>query len=531
AQQENSRKDLTALEQSIKDGNLQIQELARKLKSEEQAHTEALSRSEKANLALQATEAKQAEAEAAVIKARDEEKNLRKGIPALNTEMAGIQAMLTTLSREREEASQYVTRLNVSTDTSNKKLAELHQQISQLEEAHRLREERLMKAQGEVDAENARLKATQEQTRAAEVALQDIEQQVKEARPKAEAARTQVSKLEGELTERLDRVQSLKQDEDRLIKELASQQEALKKAEAVLADARDQISTEQKRVVEFTHVGGQVLTLGAALASLATRQSETTNSLREAAERELALQVKINSLQENFNRDSARAEQAKNERLEMESALALLTDKSQKQSASLTALESEQRKRLAEIEKTLHDQITQTERVKSELSGLQDRRAEFAQAEAQLRHWQEIEARLRGQLLELEEKHEIMRRGLPTDEGTVIMFANDLIKRIDLIDALSARYSGHNGGDVVAQLGTLRASFEDILLQHGVSEFDIPAGTEVDTQLRKRIAVVDSLPGKEKPRVVETCRSGFMYSREEGQEVILRKVEVRTSSQ
>ena len=179
----------------------------------------------------------------------------------------------------------------------------------------------------------------------------------------------------------------------------------------------------------------------------------------------------------------------------------------------------------------MHDQITQTERVKSELSGLQDRRAEFAQAEAQLRHWQEIEARLRGQLLELEEKHEIMRRGLPTDEGTVIMFANDLIKRIDLIDALSARYSGHNGGDVVAQLGTLRASFEDILLQHGVSEFDIAAGTEVDTQLRKRIAVVDSLPGKEKPRVVETCRSGFMYSREEGQEVILRKVEVRTSSQ
>jgi molecular chaperone GrpE (heat shock protein) len=162
---------------------------------------------------------------------------------------------------------------------------------------------------------------------------------------------------------------------------------------------------------------------------------------------------------------------------------------------------------------------------------LHDRRAEFAQAESQLKHWQGIEARLRGQLLELEEKHEIMRRGLTTDESTVVMFANDLIKRIDLIDALTSRYAGHNGGDVVAQLQTLRASFEDILFQHGVSEFDVALGTEVDTNLRKRIAVVDSVPGKDKPRVIETCRSGFIYSREEGHEVILRKVEVKTSSQ
>jgi DNA repair exonuclease SbcCD ATPase subunit len=298
-----------------------------------------------------------------------------------------------------------------------------------------------------------------------------------------------------------------------------------------LAELQDKITSEHKRVSEFTHVGGQVLTLGAALASLETRQNETARSLRDAAERELALQVKINALQETFNREAARVEEIKRTRSSVETELASFTDKSQKLAASLQAVENEQKKRLTEVEKHLQDQSALTERVKSELAGLQDRRAEFAQAEAQLRHWQEIEARLRGQLLELEEKHEIMRRGLPTDEATVVMFANDLIKRIDLIDALTSRYSGQNGGDIVTQLGTLRASFEDILLQHGVTEFDIAAGTEVDTQLRKRIAVVDSIPGKQKPRVVETCRSGFMYSREEGHEVILRKVEVRTSSQ
>lgn len=531
SQQEKSRKDLAVMELTIKETNLQIAELTKKLKFEDERQAEALSRTEKANQILQTVETKLQEAELATLKAREEEKNLLKSIPALNTEMAGIQTMLVALSRERDEASQYVTRLNVTTDSSNKKLAELQQQISQLEEAHRLREERLLKAQTEVDAENTRLKAAQDQCRAAESALLEIEREVKEARPKAEAARTQVSNLEGELTERLDRVQTLKQEEDRLGKELASRQEALERADATLAETRDQISIEQQRVVEFTHVGNQILTLGATLASLTTRQSETNNALREAAERELFLQVKINSLQESCNRDSARAEAAKKERVETESALAEMIDKSQKQSASLTALESEQRKRLTEIEKTLYDHVTQTECVKLELSILQERRAEFAQAEVQLRHWQEIESRLRGQLVELEEKHEIMRRGLPADEGTVIMFANDLIKRIDLIDALSARYSGRNECDISAQLGKLRASFEDILLQHGVSEFDIAAGTEVDTQLRKRIAVVDSLPGKEKPRVIETCRSGFIYSREEGQEVILRKVEVRTSSQ
>jgi molecular chaperone GrpE (heat shock protein) len=201
-----------------------------------------------------------------------------------------------------------------------------------------------------------------------------------------------------------------------------------------------------------------------------------------------------------------------------------------KQKASLQALEGEQRKRLTEMDRLLQDQLTQSERLKAELSGLKDRRAEFAQAEARIKHWQDIEARLRGQLLELEEKHEIMRRGIPVEEGTVVMFANDIIKRIDLIDALTSRFAAQGSHDIVAQLQTLRASFEDILLQHGVTEFDVPEGTEVDTSLRRRIAVVDSIPGKAQPRVVETCRTGYVYSREEGHEVILRKVEVKTSS-
>ena len=269
------------------------------------------------------------------------------------------------------------------------------------------------------------------------------------------------------------------------------------------------------------------------------RQAEINKSLRKAAEEELAIQVKLNAAQETLNRESARAEQARRDREAADTEFKKFSDDIQKQASALQNYEIEQKKRIVELEKRIADLGTMQQRVlgqieqtQEELKSLEGRKQEFAQAEAQLKHWQEIEKRLRGQLEELEEKHEIMRRGLPTEEGTVVMFANDIIKRIDLIDALISRYAGANGTtDVPGQLTTLRASFEDILHQHGVTEFDVAAGTLVDIDLRKRIAVVDSVPGKAKPRVTESCRSGFMFSRGEGHEIILRKVEVRTSSQ
>jgi hypothetical protein len=53
----------------------------------------------------------------------------------------------------------------------------------------------------------------------------------------------------------------------------------------------------------------------------------------------------------------------------------------------------------------------------------------------------------------------------------------------------------------------------------------------VDVELRQRIAIVENEPGKAKPRVTASFRPGFIYGTEDGREVILRKVEVKTSSQ
>jgi DNA-binding transcriptional regulator GbsR (MarR family) len=68
------------------------------------------------------------------------------------------------------------------------------------------------------------------------------------------------------LTSRLDRVQSLKVDEERLNKELAARQQDVQLASSAFAEMQDKISTEEKRVKDYTHVGGQILSFGAALA-------------------------------------------------------------------------------------------------------------------------------------------------------------------------------------------------------------------------------------------------------------------------
>lgn len=536
--QDRLKKDCVALEASLKTENAKLEELTKAVITNEGKALEAEKRTDKAVAAQQAAEHKRIEADAAAEKARAEEKNLRKQIPALTTEMAGIQAMLVTVTKEREEASQFVTRLNVTTDGQNKKLAELQQQISQLEEAHKVREERVMKAQEEVDKEYARLKAAQEQFRAAEAQLGELEKEIKEAKMKADAAKKDAAAIEGELRQRLDRVQNLKADEERLLKVIETQKSELAEVDMTHKELHAKIETRKNELGELIQVGGKILDLGQALAGLESRQTEINQSLRKASEEDLAIQVKLNAAQEALNRESARAEQARKDRDAAEAEFKKFSGEIQKQAAVLQNYELEQKKRIAELEKRIaalgttqqraEGQINET---KAELVRLEGKKQEFAQAEAQLRHWQDIEKRLQGQLVELEEKHEIMRRGLPTEESTVVMFANDIIKRIDLIDALVARYAGSNGSDVPQQLITLRASVEDILHQHGVTEFDVPNGTEVDIELRRRIAVVDSLPGKSKPRVIESCRSGFIFSRGEGHEIILRKVEVRTSSQ
>ena len=49
--------------------------------------------------------------------------------------------------------------------------------------------------------------------------------------------------------------------------------------------------------------------------------------------------------------------------------------------------------------------------------------------------------------------------------------------------------------------------------------------------MRHRITILESVPGRSKPKVIESYRPGLIYAPPDGREVILRKVEVKTSSQ
>lgn len=509
----------------------ELSQITEKVQSEQARLTELEQRLEKASAAASEAESKKTEAEQAATQARDEEKNLRKQIPALQTEFTELQSSVANLAKERDESVQFVTRLNATTESSNRKIAELQQQISQLEAAHQMREERLMNAEKEMDKESLRLKAAQEASRQAEQTLADMEKEVRESRQKADASRTQATGLETELNTRMDRIEKLKMEETRLIKAVELHEAQIQAAKASFTDLQDKIRAEEMRLGEFIQSGGQILSLGDALNGLRSCQKEIEKSLREASENELALQVKISALRELLNRESARVEQVKKERQSQETDLQKFTERVEKQTADLQAQEENHHRRLTDLETQLRTEAEAVEKLKNELKSLSVRVAEFSQTEAQLQQWVEIEARMRGQLLELEEKHDLLRQGLPVEESMVVMFANDIIKRLDLVDALSSRYAEREKEEVVDQLRTLRQSFEDILMQHGISEFDVDPGTELDLELRQRITVVDSIPGKNKPCVVESCRSGFIYSREEGHELILRKVEVKTSSQ
>ena len=382
-----------------------------------------------------------------------------------------------------------------------------------------------------------KLKAAQEAHGAAEATLADLKKQIDEHKKMLDGARKQAGGIDDEMRARLDRVQSLKADEERLAKQLDAQREKLRGIETEHETMQTKVQAVRAQFSDVTQIGGRLLSMSEAVNMLESRQQETTKSLKDAAEQELALQVKLNTLQETFARELARMEQIKKERGAAEAEFNKYANDLQAHADLLEKADQERRRQIMALEKRVQDLAnveqqgqTKVESTKKDLAALEKRKGEFARAEAQMRQWQEIEKRLRGQLIELEEKHEALRKGLPTDEGTVMIFGNDLIKRLDLIDVLIQRYVGA-GGDTDQQLRTLRASFEDILHQHGVTEFEIAPGTEVDVAMRHRISIIDSVPGKAKPKVIESYRPGFIYTAPDGREVILRKVEVKTSSQ
>jgi molecular chaperone GrpE (heat shock protein) len=417
----------------------------------------------------------------------------------LKSQVEELEAELIQVTKAKEEQTAALSALEESLKQQEVQKAEIEEKLGQLTEAAQQAAE-----------EAKRVEDLSQQKTELEEALAKAAETTQIELARVQSAKDEAEKGEAELTKLTANIASLEEEEKRLSGLVGVQRNDLHAAGVALEALRQKQSQMETQVLEFTRSGGELLSVGEALLAMTARKDETQKSLKAAAEKELELQVRLGALQEAVTRETSRVETVVKERAKMEAEFQAFMEKAQ-----------------AEAQKLREERTVLTKAVEA----LKGQQAAFAEAEAQMKQWEQIEQRLRGQLEELEEKHEVMRVGLAVDESTVLMFANDLIKRLDLIDALRKRYAGMASGDVAEQLYTLRASVEDVLLQHGIVEFDVEPGTVVDVDLRKRITVVDAVAGKERARVVETFRTGFLRVMNDGDERILRKVEVRTSSQ
>lgn len=525
-------KDIAELMATLLSQRQELEESIKKLEGGEQEAKQGLSNLELRQSKLQATldskstllkslSAKHDTFRDSVTQLTREETSLKESIAA-QTELA--KSLEQTLAPSREELQQTnlaLAEARAALETLSQIHADDAAARSSLQEAVSRREEEESRA-AQLAAENAATQKLLEETRSQLESLhkqqahqeslrQSLTEQITDHQSRHETAATatdaaelklaelqaDLQTREGAMSTRLEeltrKVDDLRREEDGLSASLQAGRERLQKIENAHEELEKKLAENELAYSQFTHSGDKLVSLSEALSHMETREQEVSRHLQEVAEQELTTQVKLNSLDEEIAREQQRLELVRREREHEEQEHRSMVEGCAKELEEARRLLAEQMKR---------EESTLTLRLKERIQ-------------------------------ELEEKHETLRTNLSAsmDEKTVIIFAGDLIKRIDLVDILIQRFSGSGTNTVLEQqLSTLRASLEDILAQHGISEFTVAPGAEVDVDLRLQITIVESIPGPGRPKIIESYRPGFIYSAEDGREIILRKVEVKTSS-
>lgn len=116
------------------------------------------------------------------------------------------------------------------------------------------------------------------------------------------------------------------------------------------------------------------------------------------------------------------------------------------------------------------------------------------------------------------------------DEETFLIYINDIIKRLDLVDILIQRYSSPDRDrEIEEKLKRLHASFLTILTNYHVSAFIIPPGTEIVALMNNGITVIEESPGPNAPKITECIHPGYVRVSKDGKQHIIRKLEVKSS--
>ena len=481
---EKLRREVTSLAAEEKANRARTEEAARRAHAEENRFADTHKRAEKASLMLATIEARRIEAENYIKSARDEAAAIRAGMPAIAGELARAQQELQHYLAERDREQSRARSLVQESIAAAKRCEAAAAQCANLE-TDRMSIERQIAALGLQQAQvEATILAMHSEGSDTQNQLAALQQRMQE-REAAFAART------AEMGQHLE---TLRAEEESLNAAIRASRERLQREEMAGENLRRKLAAAEAHYSELLRNGDRILSVNEAMAQAEYRKREADRMLGTAAEQELAVQVRLNGLHESIKRESQRFDMVRREREQFE-------DDARRAMEAL-------RREFEDVKQRLNDEL---------------RREETHNA-----------TRLKERMADMHQKHDLLARGLAAsmDEQTVILFAIDIIKRIDLIDILVQRYAAveaHSG--IEQQLRTLRASFEDILGQHGVSEYRVAPGTEVDVTLRTRIAIVENIAGPSRARVVESYRPGFTYTASGGREVILRKVEVKTSAQ
>lgn len=114
----------------------------------------------------------------------------------------------------------------------------------------------------------------------------------------------------------------------------------------------------------------------------------------------------------------------------------------------------------------------------------------------------------------------------PHDRHRDLVIGKAIVKRIDFLDAMIKSSEKKGDEDMSGQLEILRRDFIDLLGECSVEAFEYPAGTVVDSEIRRCIQVVGGSSSGERTVIAETVLCGFRYEHGDEDNMILRKAEV-----
>lgn len=116
------------------------------------------------------------------------------------------------------------------------------------------------------------------------------------------------------------------------------------------------------------------------------------------------------------------------------------------------------------------------------------------------------------------------------DEETILIYVNDIIKRLDLIDILIQRYSSPDRDKgIEKKLRDLHAAFLTILTNYGVTAFIIPPGTALVPEMNDGVTVIEETTGPHTSKITECIHPGYVRMSADGRQQMVRKLEVKTT--